>query len=77
MDYDGPAAKLAVAISAACDFPVKRLGSRPGSLGAYLGETLARPIITLELPKNPNDLAGTYLGALAAAGYHVDGTSAA
>jgi protein MpaA len=76
VDYDGPAAELAAAMSAACDLPVKRLGSRPGSPGAYFGEILGRPIITLELPKNPNDPAVTYLGALAAAGYHVHGTSA-
>lgn len=75
VDYDGPAAELAAVMSAACDLPVKRLGSRPGSLGAYFGETLGRPIITLELPKKPSDPAVTYLGALAAAVYHVHGTS--
>jgi protein MpaA len=30
------------------DLPVKKLGSRPGSLGAYAGETLGIPIITVE-----------------------------
>ena len=52
VDYDGPpAAKdLAERMAHACRLPVKKLGSRPGSLGAYFGETLGRPIITLELP---------------------------
>lgn len=76
VDYDGPAAELAAAMSAACDLPVKRLGSRPGSLGAYFGETLGRPIITLELPKKPTDPAASYLPALVAAVHHVHGTSA-
>lgn len=55
VDYDGPAGAEALAkrMSAACDLPVKKLGSRPGSLGAYFGETLGRIIITLELPPYP------------------------
>ena len=75
VDYDGPGAELAAAIAAACDLPVKRLGSRPGSLGAYFGETLGRPIITLELPKKIDDPAVTYLPALTAAVHHAHGTS--
>ncbi len=52
VDYDGPpaAAALAERMAELCQLPVKKLGSRPGSLGAYFGETLGRPIITLELP---------------------------
>lgn len=50
IDYDGPAAPLAAAMAAACDLPVKKLGGRPGSLGSYVGDTLGRPIITVELP---------------------------
>jgi len=50
IDFDGPAADLAAAMAAACDLPVKKLGGRPGSLGSYVGETLGRPIITVELP---------------------------
>jgi hypothetical protein len=30
--------------------PVKRLGAYPGSLGAFAGEDLGIPIITVELP---------------------------
>jgi murein peptide amidase A len=44
VDYDGPAKALPV--------PVKKLGSRPGSLGSYAGITLGIPTITFELPRN-------------------------
>ena len=63
VDYDGPeaAAALAMRMAQACNLPVKKLGSRPGSLGAYFGETLGRPIITLELPPlTPQDPAKLY-----------------
>jgi protein MpaA len=48
LDYDGPGGKIARAMGAHTDLPVKKLGSRPGSLGAYAGETLGIPIITVE-----------------------------
>lgn len=51
IDYDGPAEPLARAMADHTDIPVKRIGSRPGSLGSYAGVTLGIPIITLELPK--------------------------
>ena len=51
IDYDGPALALAEHMAEFCDLPVKRLGARPGSLGAHAGETLGIPIITLELRK--------------------------
>lgn len=50
IDYDGPAAKLADAMGLHTNLPVKRIGSRPGSLGSYAGLTLNIPIITFELP---------------------------
>jgi protein MpaA len=50
IDYDGPAEKMAEAMAAKCQLPVKKLGSRPGSLGSFFGVTLGKPIITLELP---------------------------
>jgi protein MpaA len=50
IDYDGPAADLAAAMSAASDLPVVKLGGRPGSLGSFIGDTLDRQIITVELP---------------------------
>lgn len=52
IDYDGPAESLAHAMAEQTDIPVRRIGSRPGSLGSYAGETLGIPIITLELPKD-------------------------
>ncbi len=70
IDYDGPAGELATAMAAACELPVKRLGSRPGSLGAYFGETLGRPIITLELPERPATPVESFLPALQAAVRH-------
>lgn len=48
IDYDGPGRQIAEAMAAYTDLPVKKLGSRPGSLGAYAGETLGIPIITVE-----------------------------
>lgn len=54
LDYDGPGAALAQAMSEAIDgrLPVKKLGGRPGSFGSYVGITLGRPIITMELPED-------------------------
>jgi murein peptide amidase A len=51
VDYDGPAAALAEAMSRCCLLPVKKLGSRPGSLGSYAGVTIGVPTVTFELPK--------------------------
>jgi len=52
IDYDGPAEQFAAAMGAHCKLPVKRIGSRPGSLGSFFGLTLGKPIITFELPKD-------------------------
>lgn len=53
VDYDGASgAGLAEAMAAKCKLPVKVVGSRPGSLGSFVGLTLGKPIITLELPKD-------------------------
>jgi protein MpaA len=71
IDYDGPAAELAAAMATGCPLPVKQLGSRPGSLGSFVGTTLERPIITWELPEDAptdaNKLWTTYGKALIAA----------
>ncbi len=56
IDYDGPAEDLARAMGRWTDMPVKRVGSRPGSLGSYAGLNLGIPIITLELPESASDL---------------------
>lgn len=57
VDYDGPAAALAQRMAEACGLPVRKLGSRPGSLGAWAGEDLGIPTITLELPGGASKLA--------------------
>ena len=49
IDYDGPALKLAQTMGWYSSLPVKRIGSLPGSLGSWAGETLHIPTITLEL----------------------------
>ena len=71
IDYDGPAEQLAAAMAAKCPLPVRQLGSRPGSLGSFVGTTLERPIITWELPEdagmNADSLWKTYGEALIAA----------
>ncbi len=51
VDWDGPGESLARHMGLYCDLPVERVGSRPGSLGSYAGETLGIPIITFELPE--------------------------
>ncbi len=56
IDYDGPAGKLAAAMAKACDLPVRRLGSQPGSLGSYAAVDLGIPTITLELRKGDESL---------------------
>lgn len=56
VDWDGPGERLARAMGEWTDLPVKRLGSRPGSLGSYAGETLGVPIVTLELPASASSL---------------------
>ncbi|GJM23859.1 MAG: hypothetical protein DHS20C16_02740 [Phycisphaerae bacterium] len=56
IDYDGPAAELASAMGRHTNLPVKRIGSRPGSLGSYAGLTLSTPIITFELPATASSM---------------------
>jgi len=56
IDYDGPGEALAHAMARHCDLPVKRVGSRPGSLGSYAGLTLGIPIITVEYREDASEL---------------------
>lgn len=56
VDYDGPAAELAAAVSAETGLPVKQLGGRPGSMGTHLGVERGVPIVTLELPREADQL---------------------
>jgi len=50
IDWDGPAQRLAAAMAADCDLPLRKLGAQPGSLGSYAGDMLGIPIVTVELP---------------------------
>lgn len=61
VDFDGPAAELARRMSEHSPLPVKKLGSRPGSLGSYAGVTLGIPTVTLELPGNASNQSVDYL----------------
>jgi murein peptide amidase A len=56
VDYDGPAQDLAQRMADACHLPLKKLGARPGSLGAYAGETLGIPIVTFEMERSDSQL---------------------
>lgn len=56
MDFDGPAEDLAYRMAAVCDLPVERVGSRPGSLGSWVGLELEVPIITVEFYKHDHRL---------------------
>ena len=51
VDYEGPAEALAEQISYHCKLPAEKFGTQHGSLGAYVGNDLGVPIITLELTK--------------------------
>ena len=55
IDYDGPGEDLAKAMAEKCPLKVKKLGGRPGSFGSFVGETLGKPIITLEMPKDETE----------------------
>ena len=76
IDYDGSAEPLAAAMAAKCPLQVHQVGSRPGSLGSFVGNTLKRPIITWELPEdagqNADSLWKTYGESLIVA-LHFDG----
>ncbi|MCI0499424.1 MAG: DUF2817 domain-containing protein [Planctomycetales bacterium] len=61
LDYDGPAESIALAMSYYCPLPVKKLGSRPGSLGSFAGVEQNIPIITMELAKEDSQMTDTQL----------------
>ncbi len=56
IDYDGPALELARAMAACCDLPVRKLGSKPGSLGSYAGLTRSVPVVTVEFARSMDRL---------------------
>ena len=61
LDYDGPGKDLAEAMARYCPLPVKKLGSRPGSLGSFAGVELNIPIITMELTADDSTLSANQL----------------
>lgn len=79
IDYDGPAAALANAMAAVCELPVRRLGSRPGSLGSFVGVDRDIPIVTVELPGGAERLSDDVLwekyGAMLLAAVAFDSTT--
>lgn len=52
IDFDGPAEALAAVMARWTDLPVRKLGSRPGSLGSYAGVVKGIPIVTVEYPEH-------------------------
>lgn len=54
VDWDGPAQEIAQAVAAAADLPLRRLGVRPGSFGAWC-EARGLALVTLELPPREVD----------------------
>lgn len=61
LDYDGPGEAIARMMSYYCPLPVRKLGSRPGSLGTFAGVDCGTPIITMELTAADSNLTGTEL----------------
>ncbi len=61
IDYDGPGRALAARMAQYCDLSVRKLGAKPGSLGAFAGDTLGIPTITLELPADASKWSDTVL----------------
>ena len=56
LDYDGPGEQIAESMALYCPLPVKKLGSRPGSLGSFAGVEQNIPIITMELTADDSKL---------------------
>ncbi len=63
IDYDGPGQAIAENMARVCDLPVTKLGAHPGSLGAYVGESLGIPVLTLELRETDRELSADELWA--------------
>lgn len=61
IDYDGPGKSISWRMGLYCDLEVKKLGSRPGSLGSYAGNTLGIPIITVEFTPTDKNLSDEQL----------------
>ena len=63
LDYDGPGEDIARHMGRYCSLPVKKLGSRPGSMGSFVGVEQNIPIITMELAKEDSELTTAQLWA--------------
>lgn len=50
IDYDGPGFELAQMMSDAGPLEIKKLGTKSGSLGSFLGRNLNIPVVTVEFP---------------------------
>ena len=61
IDYDGNSESLARHLSTVSGIRIKRLGSRSGSLGTYVGIQLQKEIITLELPSYASEKSSEWL----------------
>lgn len=61
IDFDGPADAIAARMAERCDLPVKKVGSRKGSLGSYVGVDLGVPIVTVEFRAGTHGLAAEQL----------------
>ena len=61
LDYDGPGESIAQHMGQYCSLPVKKLGSRPGSMGSFVGVEQSIPIITMELAKEDSELSAAQL----------------
>ncbi len=61
LDYDGPGEDIARHMGRYCSLPVKKLGSRPGSMGSFVGIEQNIPIITMELAKEDSALTAAQL----------------
>jgi len=61
IDFDGNSEALADHLSEVSGIRIKRLGSRSGSLGTYVGHQLGKEIITLELPSYASEKSVNWL----------------
>jgi protein MpaA len=63
LNFDGPARALADAMALASGYPVvEDIGyPTPGSFGTYAGKIRQIPVVTLELPPNPDEEGGETL----------------
>ncbi len=61
IDYDGPGQRLANQMAQKSELPIQKYGAQSGSLGSYAGLTLKIPIITIELPRDADNLDGNTL----------------